>query len=120
MSIIDFIENVCVQTAVYWGSPTPDGYGGLTYADPVEIFCRWDGSTKLITDAKGVEVVAIASIMVLQEVDVDGLLYLGSLDDLDSTQEDDPSTITTAYKIKKLDKTPLFESTDEFVFTAFV
>ena len=23
------------QTAVYWGSPVDDGYGGKTYADPV-------------------------------------------------------------------------------------
>ena len=120
MSIIDFVENVCVQTAVYWGSPVDDGYGGMTYADPVEIFCRWDGSTKLITDAKGLQIVCVAEVMVTQELDIDGMLYLGSLDDLELSEQDDPSTITGAQRIKQFMKTPLFASDDEFVYMAYL
>ncbi len=120
MSIIDFIEEVTVQTAVYWGSPVDDGYGGKTYAEPEEIMCRWDGSTKLITDAKGEQIVCVAEVMVLQELDIDGILYLGSLDDLDSDQEDNPATVTGAQRIKQFMKTPLFASDDEFVYIAYL
>jgi hypothetical protein len=120
MSIIDFIESVAVQTAVYWGTPVDNGYGGFTYADPIEILCRWEGSTKLITDAKGQQIVCVAEVMVLQELDIDGLLYLGSLDDLDSAQEDDPSTITGSQRIKQFMKTPLFASDDEFVYISYL
>jgi hypothetical protein len=120
MSIIDFIESVAVQTSVYWGSPVDDGYGGKTYANPVEILCRWDGSTKLITDAKGQQIVCVAEVMVTQELDIDGILYLGSLTDLSSGQKADPSTITGAQRIKQFMKTPLFASTDEFIYMGYL
>jgi hypothetical protein len=120
MSIIDFIEGVCVQTAVYWGDPVDDGYGGKTYDDAVEIFCRWEGSAKLITDAKGNQIVTVAEVLVTQELDIDGMLYLGSLDDLGPDRDDAPETISNAYRIKQFSKTPLFASTDEFVMTAYL
>jgi hypothetical protein len=120
MSIIDFIEEVAVQTATYWGAPVDNGYGGKTYDDPVEIFCRWDGSTKLITDAKGEQFVCVVEVMVLQELDIDGILYLGNLDDLELSEQDDPSTITNAQRIKQFMKTPLFASDDEFVYMAYL
>jgi len=120
MSIIDFVEGVCVQQCVYWGTPKPDGYGSETYAEPVEIMCRWDSSTKLVTSAKGEQFVCVAEVMVTQELDIDGRLYLGSLDDLDSNQELDPKSITKAYRIKQFGKTPLFQSTDEFVMVAYL
>ena len=119
MSIQSFINRVCVQTAVYWGNPRSDGYNTI-YDEPVEIACRWDGSTKLITDAKGNQIVAVAQVLVTQDLDVDGLLYLGELADLDSGQEDDPSTVADAYKIKKLDKNPEFRSTTKFVRVAWL
>ena len=119
MSIESFIRRVCVQTAVYWGNPRSDGYKDI-YDEPVEIACRWDGSTKLITDAKGNQAVAVAEVLVTQDLDVDGLLYLGELSDIDSNQEDDPATIPGAYKIKKFDKNPLFRKTDKFVRVAWL
>ena len=120
MSIIDFVEDVCVQVCVYWGTPTPDGYGNETYAEPVEIMCRWDSSTKLVTSAKGEQFVCVAEVMVTQELDIDGILYLGSLDDLELSEQDDPKSILTAYRIKQFSKTPLFKSTDEFVYLAYL
>lgn len=101
-----FPERNLNQTAVYWGSPAPDGYGGYTFAEAVEIDCRWVDTTEMIMDAKGENVVSRASVQVAQDLDVDGMLFLGTLNDLDSSQEEDPTTIPTAYRIKRFDKTP--------------
>jgi len=120
MGIIKFIEKVCAQTAVYWGSPVEDGYGKHTYADPVEIACRWDGIVKVVTDKDGKEIVSRARLLLTQEVDEEGFLFLGNLDDLDSEGEEDPLTVDGAYQIIRLDKTPLFRSTDEFVYEVYL
>lgn len=113
--LLRFISSVCVQTAVYWGNPQPDGYGGRDYDDPTEISCRWDGSTKRITNNQGEEIVSRAEILVTQDLDDDGMLYLGTLDDLDTSQQNDPESVSRAYRIQKIDKNPLFRSTSEFV-----
>lgn len=131
MALQGFLETVCVQTAVYWGTPTPDGYGGQTWADPVEVKVRWDNVTKLIKDAKGKEVACMAEVLVAGRLEndgmvtpidlaVDGRLYLGSLDELDSGQEADPMQIETAWPIVRFDKTPEFGSTEDFVRTAYL
>lgn len=118
--LIKFVESVCVQTAVYWGSPEPDGYGGKNYTDPVEIACRWDDVTKVVTTSDGREVVSKASILLTQDVDEGGLLLLGTLDDLDSADEYSPEGLETAREILRFDKTPLFQSATEFVRKAFL
>lgn len=99
------------QTAVYWASPVPDGYGGFTWDDPIEIDCRWVNSTKVILTRAvrgggGEEIICQAEVQVNQDLDEQGMLYLGSLDDLDSGEEADPVTISTAYTIKRFDKVP--------------
>jgi len=113
--LLRFISSVCVQTAVYWGNPQPDGYGGMDYNDPIEIDCRWDDSTRRITNNQGEEIVSRAEILVTQDLDDNGMLCLGTLDDLDSSQQDAPESVSGAYKIQKIDKNPLFRSTSEFV-----
>jgi hypothetical protein len=118
--LIKFVESVCVQTSVYWGSPSPDGYGGYTFADPVEISCRWDGKTQMVKGADGKEVVSRAEIMILQDVNEGGYLYLGELADLDSDEEENPMKLEGAYEILRFDKTPLFQSTSEFVRKAYL
>lgn len=120
MGIEQFIQRICVQTAVYWGNPVPDGYGGTDYDDPVEIACRWDETINVITASNGKEVVSKASILVTQNIDEEGYLYLGTLDDLDSDALDEPETVDGAWKIQRFDKTPMIMKTDEFVRTAYL
>ena len=115
MGLENFISRLCVQTAVYWGSPVDDGYGGMTFADPVEISCRWEDTLEVISDAKGNEVVSRSAIYVTQDVDERGYLYLGTLDDLDSGEEADPITIEKAYEIKRFEKIPALRRTDDFL-----
>jgi hypothetical protein len=118
--LIKFVESVCVQTMVYWSTPTPDGYGGFTYSTPEEISCRWDEKMQLVRGANGEEVVSKAEVMVTRDIDEGGFLYLGSLDDLSVAQKADPMLVDGAWKVLSISKTPLFQSTDEFVRTVYL
>jgi hypothetical protein len=94
------------QKAVYWGSPTPNGFGGFTWDDPVEIDCRWEDSNRQITIAKGEQIISRAEVQVNQDLDGQGILYLGELNDLTVAQKADPTIISNAFSIKKFDKIP--------------
>ena len=115
MGIIQFVEKVCVQTAVYWGSPVSDGLGGNTYATAVDIACRWDGHLENMLNKFGNQITSKAKILVTQDVDEDGFLYLGSLADLSTEEKLNPMKVEKAFPIQRVDKTPLFKSTNKFV-----
>lgn len=94
------------QTAVYWGTPVATGSGGFTYADPVEIDCRWVDSNRVIMASDGNEIVTRAEVQLAQDVEEQGMLFLGDFDDLDSAQEEDPTNLDGAFLIKRFDKVP--------------
>jgi len=127
--LIKFVKKVCVQTAVYWAAPEADGYGGMSFSDPVELTpptngVRWDEKVQLILDKgttdTGKEIISNAVVLLNQDVVEQGYLYLGSLDDLDSGEQDDPLTVEGAWEIKQVEKIPLFRSTDEFIRKAYL
>ena len=115
MSILSFIRKVCVQDAVYWGSPTPDGYGGLTFDPPKIIKCRWDSVVKNILSDEGKLFVSQAEVLVTEDLEVGGYLYLGDMIGFTNEHRVDPQTVTGAYPIKRITKNPLFRSEDKFV-----
>ena len=100
------------QTAVYWGTPTPDGYGGRTFVDPVELLpgsdngVRWEERAEKFIDLNGEEAVSRAVIYVAQDCDIGGYLFLGDLDDLSSGEEADPQTVADAWEIRGWSKIP--------------
>lgn len=120
MGIIQFIRKISVQTAVYWGSPVDDGYGGFTFEDAVEIPVRWEENHQLIIAANGEQIVTKAEIFINQDVDVNGYLFLGSLTDLTAEQLIDPKLCEQAYAIRQYSKVPLLKSTTQFVKKAFI
>lgn len=97
-----FPNNHLNDTIVYWGSPTNDGYGSFTYAEPIEITGRWVNGTELVTSTDGKEIVSTAQVQVDRDLEEDGYLYLGSLE----SYMDDPKDLDGAYVIKKVMKTP--------------
>lgn len=118
-------KRFCVETAVYWGTPQNDGYGGFTYADPVEILCRWEEKTEVdigwfSTGFPGNLFLSKASVMVLQDLDVQGMLYHGTLASLSAYDTSKPIEIPGAYTIHRFDKIPMARKTDEFVRTAWL
>ena len=115
----------CVQTCVYWGSPVNDSYGGFTFADPVELLCRWEDKTEVdigwfSSGNPGNALATKASVMVIQDVDLQGYMYLGTLADLTTANETNPLTKAGAYVIHRFDKIPMVRKTDEFVRTAWL
>lgn len=118
--LIKFIKKVCVQTAVYWPSPTPDGYGGMTYGTPKEIKCRWTDKVQVIKWQSSYvptsnEFISYAEILLYDDVVLQGVLWLGSLASLSTAQKVAPLTIPGAREIKTLERVPLFRSSKEFV-----
>lgn len=119
MGFEQFIERACQQTAVYWGNPVADGYGGHCYDSPVEVKCRWEQKQELIMiqkgpSAHGEEIISTAQIYVLQDVEEGEYLYLGSLNELDSNP-DNPKEVEDAFQIKKFEKTSVHHSTTKFI-----
>ena len=107
----DITTKFLKQMAVYWAPGVPDGYGGATFSEGVEIDCRWADSTEVISDGKGNQMVSKAVVMVAVDLEELGYLYLGTLDDLDSADEDDPVNIDGAFQIKRFDKIPMLKGT---------
>ena len=114
------ITKNCVQDIVYWGTPTENGYGGKTFAEPIEIKGRWEDKNQFFTDYTGSQISSRSIVYVLQHLDEEGVLYLGTLDDLDSAQEDDPMTIEGACTIKKFEASPVLGSTVQFAYKAWL
>ncbi len=84
MGIDTFIISKCTQPIVYWGNPVSDGFTGYDYDDPVEIYGRWEELNEVIVGPNGKEMISQARVFLTQEVDEEGAMWLGSLDDLDS------------------------------------
>ena len=121
--IIKFIGKVAVQPAVYWSNPAPDGYGGYTFSPPMQIYIRWDEKTELITDRTGKEYASHSEILSPTELIAGGYLWNGLLSSLTLTGTPPtihPANVPGAYEIVRVDKTPLFKSTTEFVIKAYL
>lgn len=82
------------QTATYWGSPVPDGFGGGTFPAPIEISCRWEERTQTYIDKDGNESQSAAVVYPDRELDQDGWLFLGS------SAEADPHAVSGAFEIR--------------------
>ena len=115
-----FLLKLSVQTAVYWGAPVVDGYGGFTYSTPREIPVRWDNVSEVVSTAKNTEYVCKAKVIVNEDLAEQGYLYLGALTDLTEAQKADPKLVDGAHEIMRIDKTPMIFKTDEFVRTVYL
>ncbi len=118
--LIRFIKKVCVQTAVYWDTPTPDGFGGMSFDEPKEIKCRWTDKVQVVKWQSAYvptsnEFISYAEILLTEDVKLQGVLWLGSKDKLTTEQKANPFMIAGAREIKTIEKIPLFRSSTEFV-----
>jgi hypothetical protein len=122
MNVGDLLIRAAVQTCVYWGNPVEDGYGTKTYDDPVELLCRWEQKQQLTRglDRMGNTFEYIYVAYVLQDLDVEGVLYLGTLASLTAQEIATPSINDQACVIKQFEKIPALYSTTEFERKAYM
>jgi hypothetical protein len=125
MGIERFIRSVCVQVAVYWGNPQSDGYGGFTFDDPVELLppnngVRWEDKTQIVSTMDGQETTSDTEVLVTEDLDYSGYLYLGTLDDLTTEEKANPLLVSGAKPIISISKVPMIKSTTEFVRTVYL
>lgn len=115
-ALLKFIKSVAVQPAWYWkdSAGTPDGFGGVTYPAPELVHVRWDGTTQLIVNKDGVEVLSGGELIVTRDMEVDGMIMLAS------NTTTPPTTPKGADTILKVLKVPMFRSTDMFAYTVYV
>jgi hypothetical protein len=115
-----FLERVCTQDAVYWGNPTDNGFGAKTFDPPIAIKCRWQDKVQLLGTPDQVTVISRATVVILQDLEEDGLLWLGSLSSLTPLQQSNPRTIDKMCIVKRFEKTPALQSTTVFLRKAFL
>jgi hypothetical protein len=88
------------QKCIYWAPIDVNQFGETQYADPIELDCRWEDTQKLFTDKEGKEQISSSIVYPITSVKLDGYLYLGTLNDLNSVEENDPIGMTNAGRIK--------------------
>jgi len=105
----NIIEKIRRQKAIYWAPASNDGYGNKTFSAPIEIDCRFEDVTNVITDATGRERVSNSLAYVDRELETEGYLKKGRLTDLDSS-DSDPREIDKAHEIVRFDELPDFRN----------
>ena len=96
------------QNCVYWGTPSPDGFGSYTYDTPTEINCRWEDRAELFVTPLGEEAVSQSRVFVDRDVDIGGYLQLTTLE---SNTPDSPIGVNGAYVIRQFNKIPNLKNT---------
>jgi len=111
------ITRMLKQTAVYWAYASTDQFGTKSYADPVEIDCRWEDTIEEFMDSEGERQMSNAVVYVDRDIPVGGVLMLGELTDI--TDESNIKENAGAWEIRKFGKLPNFKAT-EFLRTAYL
>lgn len=96
------------QAAMYWAPGTNDGAGGVSYAAPVQIRCRWQNKNDLFRSVDGQERVSSAVVYPDRALKVQGFLLLGT-----SVTDSDPRRIADAFEIKQVATSPDLDLVDE-------
>lgn len=131
MGISAFITDKLTQVCVYWGNPVEDGYGKKNYDEPIEISCRWEEREQILGTITGAAVVGFqpisrSTVFVDRDLDEDGMLFLGTLADLEDSEGDssggyyNPHDIAGTHIIKRFVKIPAVGSTTEFLRIAYL
>jgi hypothetical protein len=97
------------QTCVFWPVGDTDGldedaHGNPAYGTPVEVPCRWDETTVEYLSKDGTKEVSNCQVFVDRDMAVGGLLMLGTLDDIQDSEN--PMLNDGVHEIKSFQKTP--------------
>lgn len=110
------------QTVVYWAKLGPDGYGKPTYDAPIEIPCRWESRQRELVLPDGRLVRTRSYFLLGTAVVVGGVLFLGTLEDVQSLPSYPamPTDNQGGYEILTVSITPGVGSLRGFVCEGYV
>ena len=98
------LRTMLTHKCVYWSTPVPDGFGGYTFTNAIELNCRWEDVNERFVSDDNTENISQAKVYVDEDVEVGGYVMLASVGDI--TVTDNPESLSEAYKIKRFDKLP--------------
>ncbi len=84
------------DTVTYWAPATPDGYGGMTFATPVQIVARYQNCVTNEQDGNGEEFVSSAIVYTNIALAQNGWIMKGT------SAQADPQSEALAYRVRKL------------------
>lgn len=116
---MSIIKKMRKQTAVWWPrNATPDKFGKFSFADPIEIECRWEEAGKQYLNEQGqVEVSeSVAFVDSERGVKKGDRMRQGHLE---STDTSDPTGDTRAFEVRRYEKVPNLRAT-EFLSIAYL
>lgn len=108
---MSFITRIRRGKCVYWEAIGNDGFGGKTFADAVELDCRWDDSQVMFVDDQGKEIASQSVVYVGIDMTNGDYLKNGSLSELDNPSEN-PQRIDGAKEVKSFNKIPNLKYTE--------
>lgn len=88
--------------ATYWGSPSKDGWGSVTFSSPVILDVRWENIAERVLSYKGEEFVSRSVIWVKIDLELGGYLFLGE------SSAADPTSLNNAFEIRMIHEVPDF------------
>lgn len=69
------------QLALYWAPGAADGFGGVGYAAPIAIVCRWQTTVVMFRDGQGRQVASEAVVYPDRVLEIGGYLALTTFED---------------------------------------
>lgn len=133
MGISSFINSKCKQTAIYWGSPINNGRGKYTFSVIEDVKVRWedevenfvkDSRSRMQIGKDGKEFrpnsIVYTSFVPTGGWNLDGYMFLGSLNEFDSDFDFDPYSLQGAYEIKLIKSISSLNNVSEKLFEIYL
>lgn len=84
------------QVLTYWAPPednSTDLYGKSTFTAPIQLECRWEDRTEELRSKKGEEFVSKSRVFVVEQLHIDGYVFLGVSTQANPVDEPDAKEI---------------------------
>ena len=103
------IKRMRKQYAVWWERLPADRYGKFTWAEPVEVRCRWDDSGSEYRTMKGQVEISQATVYPDRIMRQGDKLRKG---EMETDETLDPTTLDEAFEIQRFEQIPNFRNTE--------
>jgi hypothetical protein len=95
------------ESVTYWPPGDNDGMGGVAYAAPRTVLCRWQDTMELFRDAQGNEVTSSAVVYPAERLELKGYVLNGV------SNVADPHGVAGAREIRAVASSPNLSQTRE-------